>query len=89
MRASLSRLTLEDVNSVIRENLRTEDLQYVFVTRDAADLKQRLVQDAPSPIRYDSEKPPELLAEDEQIARLPLAIEPDAVRIVPAEKVFQ
>jgi zinc protease len=89
VRAGLDRLSLEDVNRVIRENLRMDDLQYVFVTRDAADLKQRLVEDAPSPIRYDSGKPQELLAEDEQIATLPLDLEPDAVRIVPAEKVFQ
>ncbi|HEX2138991.1 MAG TPA: insulinase family protein, partial [Woeseiaceae bacterium] len=88
-RAGLSRLTLEDVNRVIRENLRVEDVQYVFVTRDAEDLQQRLVDDAPSPIRYDSEKPETLLAEDEQIATVPLNLEPHAVRIVPAEKVFQ
>ncbi|HET6630684.1 MAG TPA: pitrilysin family protein [Woeseiaceae bacterium] len=89
VRAGLNRLTLEDVNRVIRENLRTEDVRYVFITRDAADLERRLVEDAPSPIRYDSEKPQELLAEDEQIAKLPLGLEPEAVRIVPAEKVFQ
>ncbi len=89
VREGLSRLTLEDVNRVIRENLRTDDLQYVFVTRDALDLKQRLVEDAPSPISYDSDKPQDLLAEDEEIAEVPLGLEPDAVRIIPAENVFQ
>ncbi len=89
VRDGLDRLTLEDVNRVIRENLHAEDLQFVFVTRDAAELKQRLVTDAASPIRYDSEKPQELLAEDEQIAKLPLNFKPDAVRIVPAGQVFQ
>lgn len=89
VREGLNRVTLEDVNRVIRDHLRPEDLHYIFVTRDAADLEQRLVNDAPSPISYASEKPQALLDEDEQIAKLPLDLPPHAVRIVPAEKVFQ
>jgi zinc protease len=89
VREGLGRLTLEDVKRVIRENLHANDMQYVFVARDAADLQQRLVDDAPSPITYDSEKPEELLREDERIATLPLKFEPDAVRVVPAMEVFQ
>ena len=37
VREALSDLTLADVNRVIRDNLRTEDMQFVFVTRDAED----------------------------------------------------
>lgn len=89
VRQGLARLTLEDVNRVIRENLRTDAVQYVFVARDAEDLQRRLLANAPSPITYDSEKPEDLLREDEAIQGLPLGLEPDAVRVVPAGAAFQ
>jgi zinc protease len=89
VREGLGKLTLADVNRVIRENLHTDNVQYVFVTRDATDLRQRLVEDAPSLIRYDSEKPAALLREDEEIARLALEFSEDAVDVVPANELFR
>jgi len=88
VRDGLAKLTLDDVNRVIRENLTVENMQYVFVTKDAADLRRRLVDDAPSPITYDSEKSEALLQEDQEIASLPLNFNDDAVRIVPSTEVF-
>jgi zinc protease len=88
VRRGLSALTLADVNRVIRENLRTDNMQYVFVTRDADDLRQRLVSDQTSPISYDAEKPIELLEEDQIIDSIPLGIEADNVRVISAENVF-
>ncbi|MBT8131503.1 MAG: insulinase family protein, partial [Gammaproteobacteria bacterium] len=88
VRAGLEDLTLADVNRVIRENLRAEDMQYVFVTRDAADLQARLAGDRPSPVRYDAEKPAELLQEDASIAKLGLNIDASAITVLPAETVF-
>jgi zinc protease len=88
VRAGLARLTLEDVNRVIRENLTTDNLQYVFVAKDAADLRQRLVDGSSSAVSYDSAKPDELLEEDREIASLPLGFAEDAVRIVPSSEVF-
>ncbi|HWM28092.1 MAG TPA: insulinase family protein [Woeseiaceae bacterium] len=89
VRDGLAALTLEGVNRVIRENLAVDGMQYVFVTKDAADLRRRLVDDAASPITYDSAKADELLREDEQIATFPLEFGEDAVRVVPSEEVFQ
>ena len=37
VRDGLAKLSLEDVNRVIRENLSTEDIQYVFVTRGGSN----------------------------------------------------
>jgi zinc protease len=88
VRDGLARLTLDDVNRVIRENLSTDSMQYVFVTRDAADLRRRLIDDSTSPISYDSAKPAELLEEDREIAALPLVFGEGAVRILPASSVF-
>ena len=88
VRDGLAKLTLDDVNRVIRVNLTSVNMQYVFVTKDASDLRKRLVNDAPSPITYDSEKPEALLEEDREIATLPLDFEDDGVRIVPSTEVF-
>ena len=44
--------------------------------------------DAPSPIKYDGEKPAELLAEDKVIGAMKLNIAADKVRITPVGEVF-
>lgn len=89
VRDGLAELTLDDVNRVIRENLSTEDIQYVFVTRDADDLRERLVSDQASPISYDAEKPQSLLDEDAGIAELSLGFADEKVTIVSSEEVFR
>ena len=88
VRLGLQRLTLADVNRVIRENLDTENVQFVFVTRDAADLKRRLAGNQPSPMSYDAEKAQDLVDEDELISTLSLGFNADDVQVVPAEAVF-
>jgi len=88
VRQGLEKLTLADVNRVIRENLGTDDIQYVFVTHDAADLRQRLVSGQASAISYDAEKPQELLEEDKMISELPLDFAADKVTVVRGEEVF-
>ena len=53
-------------------------------------MQQALVSGRPSPIDYQGiKKPEEVLAEDRQIERYRLSIEPDKVQIVPVDKVFQ
>jgi len=89
VRDGLRKLTLQDVDRVIRENLSSDGMQYVFVTKDAADLRRRLIEGSPSPISYDSGKPDDLLREDAEIASLPLEFDEGAVRIVAADEVFR
>jgi zinc protease len=88
IRAGLNNLTLDDVNRVIRENLSTENMQYVFITRDAEDLQSRLLADQASPMTYDADLPAEVLDEDKRIDSLPLGFSEDKVSIVSAEDVF-
>jgi zinc protease len=88
VREELDKLTLADVNRVIEENLRTENVQYVFVTKDADDLRRRLSSDHASPISYNADKPRELLEEDKMIATMPLGFSEDKVSIVSADEVF-
>ena len=89
VRRGLSELTLDDVNRVIREHLATGDVQFVFVSADAAGLAEAIAADTPSPMTYNSEKPEELLAEDEQIEALPLGMGAEDIRIIDVSEVFE
>ncbi len=89
MRERLAKLTREDVNRAIRKHLSASDLAVVVITKDAEGLKQALVSDAFSPIKYDGEKPAELLAEDKVIGARKLGIRAEAVRITPVDEVFK
>jgi zinc protease len=88
MKKGLQSLTLEQVNGAIKKHLSARDMSVVYITRDAAGLKRALVSDAPSPIRYDGEKPAELLAEDKVVGALKLHIAADNVRVTPIAEVF-
>jgi zinc protease len=87
MRGALQKLSLADVNRVVRKYVQTRDLHIVMVTKDGAALKDRLVKDAPSAVKYDAPKP-ELSAEDARIGSLKLGIRPEAVKVVPLDQVF-
>lgn len=89
IREGLRKLTVEEVNRVIRAHLQTENVQFVFVAKDAADLRKRLIASAPSPLQYNSPKPDALLAEDKQIEVLPLRLAPKTVVIRKLEEVFR
>ncbi len=88
MRKALQSLTADQVNAAIKRHLTARDLSVVIVTKDAAGLRQALVTDAFSPIRYDGEKPKALLDEDQVIGNLKLGLSPDRVRITPIAEVF-
>ena len=87
VRDALNGLTLDDVNRVIRQNLNTENVQYVFITKDTADLQRRLASDQRSPMTYDADLPQEVLDEDKLIDSISLGF--DKVDVVSAEEVFQ
>jgi zinc protease len=88
MREGLQKLTVDQVNAAVRRHLGASNLSIVIITKDAAGLKDALASDRFSPIRYDGEKPPALLAEDMVIGALPLKIASDRIRITPIEEVF-
>jgi zinc protease len=88
MRERLSKLTRADVNRAVKKHLSPTNLSVVIITKDAEDLKRRLVSDEFSPITYDAEKPAALLAEDKLIGARKLNIRADKVKITPVEQVF-
>jgi zinc protease len=89
MREQLAKLTLADVNRAIREHFGTNRMRIVVVTKDAAAFRDALLSGKPSPITYVSPKPQEILDEDKTIEAYKLDVQPDNIRIVPVEQVFQ
>jgi hypothetical protein len=88
MRERFAKLRLADVNAAVRRHLSARDISIVIVTKDAQGLAEKLKADGFSTVRYDAEKPPELLAEDKRIGAEKLNIEAGAVRITPVDEVF-
>ncbi len=89
MRDRLSKLTLADVNNAIRRYLDTDRMRVVIVTKDADGLRDAIVTSNPSPIKYNAPRPQDILAEDKAIQVYKINVKPEAVAVVPVEKVFQ
>lgn len=89
IRSELDNLTLDDVNRTIRENLQVENMQFVFITKDGTELKNRLMNDTASPMTYNSPKPEAIMEEDKILQDLKLNFSEDAITIVPVEEVFK
>jgi zinc protease len=62
-------------------------MQYVFITRDGDDLRQRLLTDQASPMTYDADLPQDVLDEDKLIDNIAIGF--DSVEVIPADEVFR
>ncbi|MFO0596506.1 MAG: pitrilysin family protein [Myxococcaceae bacterium] len=81
VRTRLQTITPADVQAVMKKHVALDSLNFAFVTKDAEGLAAALKSGAPSPITYQSPKPKDLLADDEQIAKQPLPLSADRVRV--------
>jgi zinc protease len=88
MRNGLSKLTLDQVNAAIKRHLNAENLSIVIIAKDAQALKQTLVADTFSPIKYDGAKDKTLLDEDRAIGAMKLGIPASQVTVTPIADVF-
>ncbi len=88
-REVLGELTVEDVNAAIARHLRFDNIKIAIVTGNAANLRESLIANTPSPIGYESPMSPTLLEEDSYIATLALDIGADQVTIVPIDEIFE
>jgi zinc protease len=86
VRSLYSKLTRDDVNRALKTYLTPANLSVVIVTKDAQGLRDALLADAVSTIKYDSPKPDDIVAEDKVIGSMKLGIKD--VKIVPVEEVF-
>ncbi|HEV7374737.1 MAG TPA: pitrilysin family protein [Pyrinomonadaceae bacterium] len=89
MRDQLSRLTLADVNNAIQRYLKSDRMRVVMVTKDAEGLREAIINNTPSPIKYNAPKPKEITDEDAVIQSYRINVKPEDVVIVPIERVFQ
>ncbi|HPY00569.1 MAG TPA: insulinase family protein, partial [Candidatus Marinimicrobia bacterium] len=80
--------TVNDVNSAIRKYLQYDNLQIAIVTNEAEKLREDLLANTPSPIKYITPKTEEVLKEDLEIANYPLAIRPENIKIVNVRDLF-
>jgi len=87
-RAALDSMTVEDVNNAVRKYLQYDNLQIVFVTNDAEQLRDDLINNSPSPIKYATPKPKEVLEDDKQLVNYPLDIQAENVKIVDVQDLF-
>jgi zinc protease len=89
IRGALAKLTVEDVNRAIRKHLKPERMVLVAVAQDAEKLKDALVSNSESPMKYNSPKPEALLEEDKIVQKWPIPLKAESVKIVPVETVFE
>lgn len=89
VRAGLSKLTVADVNRVIKKYLQPDNVKIVVVTQDAEGFRKAALEGRPSPITYAAEMPKDVLEEDKKIETYKLNLNPKAVKIVPVNEVFQ
>ncbi len=87
MRARYAKLTRDDVNNAVRKYLSAKNLSLVYIAKDAEGLRDQLLSDQPSSIKYDAPKP-ELAEEDKVIGSYKLNIKPENVKITPVDAVF-
>ncbi len=88
IRNSLAALTLGEVNAAVVRHLRTDRLRIVIAGEGMERLREDILNEAVSPISYNSTKPAEIIAEDEIVARRPLTIKPLESRVIAVEQLF-
>jgi zinc protease len=89
IQTALARLTRDQVNSAIRRHLRSDRLQIVAVSGNAAELKKQLLADQSAPMPYNSPKPDAIVAEDEIVRKWKLGLRAEDITIVPVAQVFE
>jgi zinc protease len=89
VKSELAKLTLPDVNAAIRRHLKSDRMRIVLVTKNGAALRDSIVKNTPSPITYNSPKPPAIMEEDKLIQSYRIDAKAENVVVVPVAQVFQ
>jgi zinc protease len=87
MRDAYAKLTADDVNRAIKKYWSAKNLDVVIVTKDAEGLRDQLLKDELSSVKYDAPKP-QLADEDKVIGTYKLALDPAKMRIVSVDEIF-
>jgi zinc protease len=89
IKSQLAKLTLADVNDAIRRHLKSDRMRIVLVTKDANALRDAIVKNTPSPIKYNSPKSKDIMDEDQIIQAYRVNVKPEDIAVVPVAQVFQ
>jgi zinc protease len=89
LKAQLAKLTLADVNRVVKQYIHPDRMTMVAVSKNGEELKQLLASDGPSPMTYNSPKPAEITEEDKVVERWPLQLKAEDIVVRPVGGVFQ
>ncbi len=86
----LAAVTRDDVNAAIKKYLNWQNVRIAVITQDAQALKDDLVSNTPSKIKYaNPNMPKSVLDEDLLIQVYALDVKPENVRIAPATSFFK
>jgi zinc protease len=88
-RDKLPSITVDQVNAALRAHVDPANLRFAIVTQHAKAFRDELLSGAPSAIKYDSPKPPEVLAEDKQIDGLKLPLTEADTRLIDTNQLFE
>jgi zinc protease len=88
LRAAFRALTREQLVAAVKRHLALERVQIAIVAPNAAAFAKQLVEGAPSPITYSSEKPAAILEEDKGVVSYPLGLREEQFKIIPIAEWF-
>jgi zinc protease len=89
LKAQLNKLTLAEVNAAIRRHLKSDRMRIAIVTKNANALRDTIVKNIPSPIKYNSPKPKDIMNEDKNIEAYKINVKPEDVVVSPVDHVFE
>jgi zinc protease len=89
LKTELAKLTLADVNRVIKQYIHPDHAVIAVITKNGEDFKKQLLSPEASPMKYNSPKPESITAEDKIVEKYPLGLKADDITIRPVAEVFQ
>jgi len=89
LKAQLAKLTLADVNRVIKQYIHPDRMTIVAVSKNGEELKRELSSDEASPMKYNSPKPAEITEEDKIVERRPLGLKAEDIVVRRVSGVFE
>lgn len=89
LREKLASLSAEDVRRAAQRWLRPAAMQFAFAGEGMGELRERIVENAPSPASYNAPRPAWVLEQDRRVQDRPIAVRPQDARTVGVEEMFE
>lgn len=88
MRAGWAPLTSDALRDALRRSVSTRNVYVAVVAPNASALAEIIGHNGPAPVTYESPKPPEVMAEDQEINAFALSATPETVHVTPVAELF-